>query len=164
MTFATAVVLLRRAGHAVNDPVLEALAARVDQAADRSHALEAAERLAAALVGDGEDAGVGSPIARAFPSLRHVSVAGGHDAHITALRRDAEAAWARFGNALPMLARIADRVDGVLIERWALVLDVGEQVHLLDPNPWDDVAEDRLLALPEFVVRWALAGSRLVTF
>ena len=63
-----------------------------------------------------------------------------------------------------MLARIADRVDGVLIERWALVLDVGEQVHLLDPNPWDDVAEDRLLALPEFVVRWALAGSRLVTF
>ena len=158
MTFATAVVLLRRAGHAVNDPVLEALAASVDQAADRSHALEAAERLATALVGDVEDAGVGSPIARAFPSLRHVSIAGGHDAHITALRR------ARFGNALPMLARIADRVDGVLIERWALVLDVGEQVHLLDPNPWDDVAEDRLLGLPEFVVRWALAGSQLVTF
>jgi hypothetical protein len=137
---------------------LEALASNIDQAVDRSHALRAAELLAAALGGDVEDAGVGSPIVRAFPSLRHVPVSGGHDEHITALRR------ARFGNALPMLARIADRVDGSLIERWALVLDVGSEVHLLDPNPWDDVAEDRTLSLSEFVVRWALAGSQLVTF
>ncbi len=155
MTLATAVVLLRRAGLVVVDPALESTSASVERASDRTSALGAAGVLAAAL---GEDLGPASPLARAFPSLRHVPVSGGHDEHITALRR------ARFGNALPMLACIADRVNGQLVARWALVLDVGEQVHLLDPNPWDDVAEDRSLGLPEFVVRWSLAGSQLITF
>jgi hypothetical protein len=155
MTLATAVVLLRQAGLRVADSALESNAAAIDKASSRASALDAAGVLAAAL---GVDLSPTSPLARAFPSLLAVPVSGGHDEHITALRR------ARFGNALPMLARIADRVDGRLVERWALVRDVGAQVHLLDPNPWDDVAEDRLLSLSEFVVRWSLAGSQLITF
>ena len=63
-----------------------------------------------------------------------------------------------------MLVEWADRYNGGVAARWAIVLDVGETVHVLDPNPWDDIAEDHEIALDDFVVRWELAGGSLVTF
>ena len=63
-----------------------------------------------------------------------------------------------------MLATIADAIEGGVAVRMALVLDVNEEVYLLDPNPWDDIAEDRHLPINDFAVRWELAGSTLITF
>jgi hypothetical protein len=155
MTFATALFLLRRAGVPVQDAALEGLAAAIDAATDPQSAHDAATRLAAAL--DSATGPQGS-LGRAFPGLTSHVVQGDRQDHVAALRR------ARFGSSLPMLAAIADRFDGGVGVRWALVLDVGEDVSLLDPNPWDDVAEDRHLPLGDFAVRWELAGSQLVTF
>jgi len=155
MTFATALYLLRRAGVPVQDAALEALAAEIDAATEPHAALAAASRLAAAL---DSSAGPQGGLGRAFPGLSAQVVQGDRERHVAALRR------ARFGSSLPMLATIADRVNGSVGVRWALVLDVGEDVSLLDPNPWDDVAEDRHLPLGDFAVRWELAGSQLVTF
>ncbi len=155
MTFATTLFVLRRAGVKVEDPELEALAAQLQECAEQHAALDAAARLAAAL---DSDAGFRAGLGRAFPGMKVRVVTGDRDEHIRALRH------ARFGNSLPMLAGIADQHDGGVAIRWALVLDVEEAVHLLDPNPWDDVAEERHMPIQDFAVRWELAGSVLISF
>ncbi len=155
-TFATALYLLRRSGVDVANAELARLAKAVDSAKSAADAGKAAEHLAAALAQPGGfEAGLG----RAFPGLQVQVVRGDKHAHASALRR------ARFGNPLPMLVGIADRYQGGVAIRWAIVLDVTEErVHILDPNPWDDVAEDHHLPLNDFIVRWELASSVLVTF
>ncbi len=67
---------------------------------------------------------------------------------------------ASFGDNRPWIAALAERRDGVLGEHLALVAAFGDTVTLLDPNPWDDVAEERTLPLAEFLVRWELAGAQ----
>lgn len=155
VTFATALFLLHRAGLKVEDPALEHLAEALGASKTAGDAADAAGKLAAALSAPG---GFHAGLGRAFSGLQIQVVCGDRHAHVAALRR------ARFGNQLPMLAGIADRYQGGVAIRWALILDVGEVVDILDPNPWDDVAEDHKLALEDFVVRWELAGSVLVTF
>lgn len=155
MTFATALFLLRRAGLKVEDAALESLAAQLHDCSEQSAALAAAEKLAVALdTGGGFRAGLG----RAFPSMKVQVVSGDRHEHVRALRR------ARFGSSLPMLAPIVDKHEGGVAIRWAIVLDVDEEVHLLDPNPWDDIAEERHMPIDDFAVRWELAESVLITF
>lgn len=155
ITFATALFLLHRAGLRVEDPDLAKLAERIASSQSAGEAATAAGQLATALSGTG---GVQAGLARAFSGLTSQVVSGDHQAHVAALRR------ARFGNQLPMLAGIAERHNGGLAVRWAIILDVGDVVEILDPNPWDDIAEDLKLPIYEFVVRWELAGSTLMTF
>ena len=155
VTFATALFLLHRGGLTVEDAELERLAAAIGGAADAAAAGQAANALAASLA---EPAGLRAGLGRAFSGMQVQVVTGDRDAHVAALRR------ARFGNPRPMLVGLADRYQGGVATRWALILDVGEDVDVLDPNPWDDVAEDHRLPLNDFLVRWELAGSVLVTF
>lgn len=155
VTFATALFLLHRAGLDVEDTALGNLAQAIGGSKSSCDAAEAAEKLAAVLLKDG---GFHAGLGRAFSGMKIQVVCGDHHAHVAALRR------ARFGNQLPMLAGIADRHNGGVAIRWAIVLDVGDVVEILDPNPWDDIAEDHKLPMSDFVVRWELAGSVLVTF
>ena len=94
----------------------------------------------------------------AFGSVRALTLGSGtREDHVAATRR------LDFGDNLPWLARIADRDrDGSIGARWVIVARLAESVDILDPNPWDDVAEERSLPLGDFMVRWELAGGEAV--
>lgn len=63
-----------------------------------------------------------------------------------------------FESQLPWLARVWERVDDTPQPSWLLVERVGEVVRAADPNPWNDVAEERALPMSDFVVMWELDG------
>ena len=42
---------------------------------------------------------------------------------------------------------------------WIMVEKVTDTVLCMDPYPWDDVDEEFTVDLPEFLLRWNLAGS-----
>jgi hypothetical protein len=64
----------------------------------------------------------------------------------------------RFSRNLPWLARIIDRApDGHVGPHWVMVEDLTEQVHILDPFPWDEVDEAYAIPLFDFQVKWELA-------
>ncbi len=88
---------------------------------------------------------------------REVMAAVDRDGRVAVLRR------AFFGNAAPMMVSLLERgADGTLMRRWHILEAVTETARLLDPNPWDDVAEEREMDLTEFAVRWELAGYEVV--
>lgn len=63
----------------------------------------------------------------------------------------------QFGRSLPWLARIWERqADGRVAPSWLLVEQVTDEVRAMDPNPWNDVAEERTLPLEDFLVLWEL--------
>ena len=65
----------------------------------------------------------------------------------------------QFGRSLPWLARIYERQsDGRVAPSWLLVERVGEAVHAMDPNPWNDIDEERQLPWADFLVLWELDG------
>jgi len=75
------------------------------------------------------------------------------DERIRAIRRYV------FSHKGPWIARIIDRFpDGRVGEHWVLVREVGEQVRILDPYPWDGVDEEYVMPLQDFMVKWELAG------
>ncbi len=88
---------------------------------------------------------------------QEVLAAPDRDARVAVLRR------AFFGNAAPLMVCLLERVaDGALVARWHILEAVTGTARLLDPNPWDDVAEERHMDLTEFAVRWELAGYEVV--
>ena len=69
----------------------------------------------------------------------------------------------QFSRGLPWLARVYERrEDGVVSPGWLLVERVTDQVAAMDPNPWDDVDEDRVLPVEDFQVLWELDGCSSV--
>lgn len=62
----------------------------------------------------------------------------------------------QFGRSLPWLARIWERRDGAVHPSWLLVEQVTDQVIAMDPNPWNDVDEERHLPVQDFHVLWEL--------
>ncbi len=64
-----------------------------------------------------------------------------------------------FNRGLPWIGRIAERTDNGIVESWIMVEKVTDRVLCMDPYPWDDVDEEFELDLPEFLLRWQLAGS-----
>jgi hypothetical protein len=65
----------------------------------------------------------------------------------------------RFQRRLPWLACIIDRFpDGHVGPHWVMVEDLGEQVTIMDPFPWDQVDEQYSLPLIDFMVKWELGG------
>ena len=64
-----------------------------------------------------------------------------------------------FKRGLPWIGRLAERTDNGLEEIWIMVEKVTDTVLCMDPYPWDDVDEEFALDLPEFLLRWQLAGS-----
>ncbi len=68
-----------------------------------------------------------------------------------------------FGMNLPWLAKLWERrPDGTVEPAWVLVERLVDLACLLDPNPWDDLPEDRDLSASDFAVLWELAGCEHV--
>lgn len=61
-----------------------------------------------------------------------------------------------FESQLPWLARVWERVDGTVQPSWLLVERVADEVWAADPNPWNDVAEERTIPVSDFQVLWEL--------
>jgi hypothetical protein len=68
----------------------------------------------------------------------------------------------QFGLSLPWLARIWERSDGKVAPTWLLVEKVDGMVHAMDPNPWNDVDEERKIPVADFQVLWELDGCTSV--
>ena len=64
-----------------------------------------------------------------------------------------------FKRGLPWIGRLAERTDTGLEEMWIMVEKVTDTVLCMDPYPWDDVDEEFTVDLPEFLLRWNLAGG-----
>lgn len=64
----------------------------------------------------------------------------------------------QFAQGLPWLARIWERSDGKVAPTWLLIEKVDGMVHAMDPNPWNDVDEERKLPVADFQVLWELDG------
>jgi len=63
----------------------------------------------------------------------------------------------QFSKQLPWLSRIWERrADGSVQPSWLLVERVTDQVSVRDPNPWNDVDEDRQINVGDFQVLWEL--------
>ncbi|MFK7931664.1 MAG: hypothetical protein AB8H79_26025 [Myxococcota bacterium] len=64
-----------------------------------------------------------------------------------------------FSHGLPWLCRIYERkASGAVQPGWVLVERVSDRVQIMDPNPWDDIDEDRVLPVGDFQVLWELDG------
>ena len=65
----------------------------------------------------------------------------------------------QFGVSLPWLARIWVRTPSEAVRPlWLLIERVTDEVIAMDPNPWDDVEEERHLPVNDFHVLWELDG------
>lgn len=64
-----------------------------------------------------------------------------------------------FRRGLPWICRLAERTENGLEELWIMVEKVSDTVRCMDPYPWDDVEEEFNVDIPEFLLRWQLAGS-----
>ena len=70
----------------------------------------------------------------------------------------------QFTRRLPWLARIVERrQDGSVTPGWLVIQGCTDQVHALDPNPWDDIDEERNLPLADFQVLWELDACASVS-
>ncbi len=155
-TLATWIYLLRCQGVPIADAAVDAGCAAVDHGGDAgAPALVAAVR--AQLAGPRFD-----DVAAALRAVIGGAVVADFGAGENAEARAGALRRATFGDNRPWLASIADRRDGVLEEHLVLVSAYADTVTLMDPDPWDDVPEERSLPLPEFLVRWELAGARAV--
>ncbi len=77
---------------------------------------------------------------------------GDRDARTAAIRRY------QFAVGLPWMARIWERRDGAVAPGWVIVERVTDEVLAMDPNPWDDVDEERHIPVGDFHVLWELDG------
>ena len=69
----------------------------------------------------------------------------------------------QFAAGLPWLARIWSRSDaGDVAPLWVIVERLTHEVTAMDPNPWDDVDEERHIPVDDFQVLWELDGCSCV--
>ena len=64
-----------------------------------------------------------------------------------------------FSSGLPWLTTIVQRGDNGIEEMWLMVEKVTDVVMCMDPYPWDDIEEDFVMTLSEFLIKWELCGS-----
>lgn len=155
---ATWVYLLHTAGVRAADGALEQACEAVGAATAAADGEAAASQLVAAVSGALSEASV-EAVARTWFGDR---VSGGmgegaRDARTTRMRRH------QFNSGLPWLARVVERApDGGVQANWLLVERVTDQVSVMDPNPWDDVDEERTVPLGDFQVLWELTGCSAI--
>ncbi len=69
----------------------------------------------------------------------------------------------QFDSGLPWLARIWERsAAGEVGPVWILIERVTDEVTAMDPNPWDDIDEERHIPVDDFQVQWELDGCTSV--
>ncbi len=62
----------------------------------------------------------------------------------------------QFSSQLPWLARIWERQGDTVEPSWLLVERVTDEVTVADPNPWNEIDEERRLPVSDFHVLWEL--------
>lgn len=68
----------------------------------------------------------------------------------------------QFAHSVPWLARIWERSGDTVSPSWLVVERVTDEVFAMDPNPWNDIDEDRRLPVGDFLVLWELDGATSV--
>lgn len=157
VAFATWIFLLHAQGAEIADPEVSELCAAVLQAGDAeagdAAGLALIEHLAARVDSAGASPEQVTELARALVAHEISTDMGEGD-------RDARLAHIRsyqFRRGLPWLARIWERhIGGQVAPSWLLISEVTDLVRALDPNPWNNVDEDRALPVADFQVLWEL--------
>lgn len=69
----------------------------------------------------------------------------------------------QFSSNLPWLARIWERDEqGQVAPTWLVVERVTDEVAAMDPNPWNDIDENRRIPVGDFQVLWELDACAAV--
>lgn len=162
VAFATWVYLLHAAGIRADDSAIVAACDGVAGATDRVAGDAAGEaliaRVDALFGGPSEPAAALTAAGRLYGERASGDLgAGDRDARSASLRKY------QFGRGLPWLARIWERQDGKVAPTWLLIEKIDERVHAMDPNPWNDIDEERKLPVADFHVLWELDGCSSVS-
>jgi len=162
LAFSTWVYRLHEAGIAPADEALAQHCRDVDGAADEAAGEEAGlalVRYTGTLLGPaGDPADVLALARRLYGDRASPELGEG-----TREARTARIRTLQFGRSLPWLARIYERQpDGTVGPTWLLVERVTDEVRAMDPNPWNDIDEERHLPLRDFLVLWELDGCTSV--
>lgn len=159
LAFATWAYILHSAGLEADDAELVQACVAVRDAPDREAGDEAGMTLVRriiALLGEGEPAVeqvLGMAAALYGERLSTDLGEGSREDRASRIRRY------QFAVGLPWLARIYERqADGQVGPTWLLIERVSDVVRVMDPNPWDDVDEERDIPWADFQVLWELAG------
>jgi hypothetical protein len=157
VALATWVFALYAAGVEVVDPAVRTWCSAVADAADAADGERAGLALIEGIAGRVEQAGSSPEQVTALArSLFGDTVNGDLGAGTREDRLHRIRAY-QFRRALPWLARVWERhVDGSVAPSWLLVSEVTDLVRVMDPNPWNEVEEDRALPVADFQVLWEL--------
>jgi len=155
LAVATWVYQLHAAGIVPDDAELAGHCAAVEQATEREAGDAAGMDLVRrvdALLGGGEPAQVATLASQLYGDRVKTDLGGGsREERVARIRKY------QFGSSLPWLARIWERDEaGEVGPSWLLVERVTDQVFAMDPNPWNDIDEERHLPLADFQVLWEL--------
>lgn len=160
-TLATWVYLLHSAGVHGSDTEVHALCAAIDAAENAAAGDAAGVALVTHVRAAVADAS-GASVAEFARSLYGDTV----DTELGAGSRAARTGRLRvyqFSVSLPWLARVWVRTpDAEVRPLWLLIERVTDEVVAMDPNPWDDVDEERHLPVPDFHVLWELDGCTAI--
>ncbi len=154
-TFATWLFYLVQAGIELADAQLaaacQAVGAAQDEAAGDAAGLALADAVKARLCLDG-DAEIASLAQRVLGERLDTGLGrGSREERTSRIRRY------QFETDRPWLARIWERhPEGGVVPVWLLIERVTDRVSAMDPNPWNDIDEERHLPLTDFHVLWEL--------
>ncbi len=158
LTLATWMYLLHRAGVDPADPGLAASCAAVDAASDPDAAGWELVGKVGSLLGEGaaDPAAVTGFASRQYGDALATDMGSGDRAQRTSRMRRYQ-----FGRRLPWLARVYQRSQEAEVRAvWLVIESVTDEVIAMDPNPWNDIDEERRLAVADFHVLWELDGCR----
>lgn len=160
-TVATWVFTLHVADVAAGDEGVRDACQQVLEATEASTGNAAGEALVARvreLLGGDEPGQVAELASTLYGDRVHRDMGtGGREERLAAIRRY------QFGSPLPWLARVWERrEDGAVQPSWLLVERVTDHVMAADPNPWNEIDEQRTLPLADFQVLWELDGCTSV--
>lgn len=162
LTFTTWVYQLFAAGVVPDDPAVHARCAAVQSATDRTTGDAAGASLVervGEILGDAAEPSAVAAAARQLYGDRVASDLGAGDRE----ERTQRIRKYQFGRSLPWLARIWERREGTVRPSWLLVERVTDQVTAMDPNPWNDIDEERRIPVSDFHVLWELDGCTSVS-
>lgn len=160
-TLATWIYQLSQRAVATDDPALDALCAEVTAALEPEVGDDAARRLVSAIslrIDGSEPEAVARWAASVFGD--RASTRFGEDPD-----REERAHRVRkyqFARGLPWLARIWERVGDDVRPGWLIVASMTDVVTAADPDPWNEIEEERRIPIEDFLVLWELAGSASV--
>lgn len=160
-TLATWICQLARRGVPPEDPALAALCEAVDAAADPEAGESAARRLVAAVASS-----VAGPepheVARWATSVFGARASIGFGAPAEREERAHVVRKYQFGRGLPWLARIWERQGTAVRPGWLIVDRMTDEITAADPDPWNEIEEERRIPLSDFLVLWELAENASV--